>query len=183
MSIANRFRKITSTNTPVPARAHGGPGAVGVEFDTAVNGLVLAQANPIAEATTVVLPGTFSVTSHLNSTQAATADNYGVFYIAPYPVEVVSVRERHETAGSDGSAVTLMVAKVPSGTAKGSGTDVLSAGINLKGTADTNAAGSLHATAANYRLAAGDALALVPTGTLTAVDGVTVTVELKRRTV
>ena len=73
-----------------------------------------------------------------------------------------------------------MVKKVPSGTAKASGTDTLSAGINLKGTADTNAAGSLHATQGNYQLAAGDALGLVPTGTLTVVDAVTVMVELKR---
>lgn len=180
---ANRIRKITSTATPVPARAHGGPGAVGIEFDTAVNGLVLAKDNPLAASTTVVIPGTFEVSINLASTAAATADNYGIFYIAPYPVEVVSVRERHETAGSDGSAVTLMVSKVPSGTAKGSATACLSAGINLKGTADTNASGSLHATAANYQLTTGDALALVPTGTLTAVDGVSVTVELKRRTV
>lgn len=180
---ANRLRKITSTATPVPARAHGGPGAVGIEFDTAINAVVLAKDNPISESTTIVLPGTFSVTSHLNSTQAATADNYGVFYIAPYAVEVVSVKERHETAGSDGSAVTLNVQKVPSGTAKGSGTNLLSAGISLKGTADTNATGTLSTTVADLRLAAGDSLALVPTGTLTAVDGVTVTVELKQRTV
>lgn len=181
--IANRIRRIVSTNTPVPARAHGGPNVVGIEFDDAIDSLVLATANPITEATSFTFPATFSVTSHLNSTQAATADNYGIFFIAPYPVEVVSVRERHETAGSDAGAVTLMVAKVPSGTAKGSGTDTLASGISLKGTADTNASGTLHATAANYRLAAGDALALVPTGVLTAVDGVTVTVELKRRTV
>lgn len=180
---ANRLRKITSTATPVPARAHGGPGAVGIEFDAAINSVVLAKDNPIAESTTIALPGTFSVSWLVASTAAATADNYGAFYIAPYPVEVVSVKERHETAGADAGAVTLNVQKVPSGTAKGSGTDLLSAGINLKGTANTNATGTLSTTVATLRLAAGDALALVPTGTLTAVDGVTVTVELKRRTV
>ena len=83
-------------------------------------------------------------------------------------------------AGSDAGAVTLMVKKVPSGTARASGTDLLSAGLSLKATADTNVTGSLTATAGDKKLAAGDGLALVPTGTLTAVDAVTVTVELKR---
>lgn len=109
----------------------------------------------------------------------ATAAEYdGAEFIAPYPCRVVSVRERHQTAGSDAGAVTLMVKKVPSGTAKASGSDVLSAGLNLKGTADTNQSGTISSTFANSRLKTGDALALVTTGTLTAVDGVTVTVEL-----
>ena len=73
-----------------------------------------------------------------------------------------------------------MLTKVASGTAKSAGTDCLSAGISLKGTADTNAAGSLHATPANYRLAAGDSLAWVLTGTPTTCAGLSATVTLKR---
>jgi len=111
-------------------------------------------------------------------TAAATAANYGYFYVADRPLIVTGVTERHETAGSDGGAVTLQVAKVPSGTAKGSGTNLLTAGVNLKGTADTNQSGTLAATAA-ITLAVGDALTLVPTGTLTAVAGVHVTVSLR----
>lgn len=111
---------------------------------------------------------------------AATAANYGVFFIADKPYEVMSVRERHETAGTDASAVSLMVKKVASGAAPADGANVLAAGLNLKGTANTVAAGSLHGTLANRRLDVGDALALVPTGTLTALAGVAVTVELKR---
>jgi len=116
-----------------------------------------------------------------NVPAGATAADYDGVIPIPYAWEVVSVRERHATAGSDGGAVTLMVVKVPSGTAKASGTDMLSAGINLKGTANTNASGSLHATAANYQGDAGDGIGLVASGTLTAVDGVSVTVEIKRR--
>lgn len=125
------------------------------------------------------LPRRMLVSYFLGGAAPATEANWGSFFIADRAYQVVSVKERHETAGSDAGAVTVMLTKVPSGTAKGSGTACLSAGINLKGTADTNAAGSLHATAANYTLAAGDALAAVTTGTLTALAGVTITVELK----
>lgn len=110
---------------------------------------------------------------------AAAADYDGRVFIADRAYQVVAVREQHQTAGSDAGAVTLMVKKVPSGTAKASGTDVLSAGINLKATADTTQSGTLHGTTANLQLAAGDSLALVTTGVLTAVDGVSVSVALK----
>lgn len=111
---------------------------------------------------------------------AAAADYDGLFFIADAAYEVVAVRERHGVAGNDAGAVTLMVNKVPSGTAKAAGTAVLAAGIDLKAAADTNQSPALHATVANTQLAAGDALGIVPTGTLTAVDAVTVTVWLKR---
>ena len=105
----------------------------------------------------------------------------GLFFIAPVACEITSVRQRHEIAGTDGSAVTLMVKKVPSGTARASGSDVLAAGFDLKATVNTVQVGTLHGTKANYQLVAGDGLGLVPTGTLTNVDGVTVTVEFKMR--
>ena len=98
----------------------------------------------------------------------------------PFAFEVIGVTARHEVAGTDSGAVSVMLKKVPSGTAKASGTNVLAAGINLKAAANTNQAGTLHATQANRQGAAGDALALVPTGTLTALDGVGVTVEVRR---
>ncbi len=90
---------------------------------------------------------------------ATTAAGYGVFFITDKAAELIEVLERHEVAGS--STPTLMVAKVASGTAKGSGTDMLASGIALDGTADTNLAGTLHGTAGNRQLAAGDGVALV----------------------
>jgi hypothetical protein len=126
-----------------------------------------------------VVPNTFIVPVNIPG-GATAADFDGLFFIAHFACKVVSVRERHAVAGTNGSAVTLMLKKVPSGTAKASGTDCLSAGIDMKATADTNQSGALHATAANYTLAAGDALGLVPTGTLTSLDGVTLTVELEK---
>ncbi len=94
--------------------------------------------------------------------------------------KVVSVRERHTVAESTAATLTGMLKKVPSGTAPGSGTDCLAAGVNLKGTANTNASPALHATAGNYTLAAGDALAIVLSTTVTELAGAEYMVELKR---
>jgi hypothetical protein len=117
----------------------------------------------------------------INIAAGATAADYdGLGGIAYEAMELVSAVARQGTAGSDAGAVTLMVKKVPSGTAKASGTDMLAAGLDLKATADTNQSGTLSATLANRRLAAGDAFGLVPTGTLTAVDAVSVSLVFKR---
>jgi hypothetical protein len=62
---------------------------------------------------------TLDVSALLAGTTPATAANYGVFFTAPFKCQLVSVVERHETLGTDGSAVTIMVKKVPSGTAEG----------------------------------------------------------------
>jgi hypothetical protein len=174
----NKIRKVDSTRTnPKDVLPVGGPQSAGVSYDSGRKGLIV---NPNADsADRLLFPETFFLSFNVPG-GAAAADYDGVIPV-PYGCEVVSVRERHQTAGSDAGAVTVMVKKVPSGTAKASGTDVLSAGISLKATADTVQTGSLHATAANKQLAAGDGLALVTTGVLTAVDGVSVTVELKRR--
>lgn len=114
----------------------------------------------------------------LAGTAPATTANYGtMFWTAPVACIVTSSKERHSVAGS-GGACTIMLTKVPSGTAVGAGTACLSAGISLAGTADTNAAGTLHATPANYTLAAGDSLAWVLTGTPTSVANLCATVEI-----
>jgi hypothetical protein len=126
----------------------------------------------------VIVPTLFPV--FFSVPAGAAAADYDCVQVLTQAAQLVAVNERHQTAGSDGSAVTLMLKKVPSGTAKASGTDTLSAGFNLKAVADTNQAGALHATVANYQFAAGDGVALVSTGTLTAVDGVGVTAWFKR---
>lgn len=143
----------------------------------------------------VVIPRTLMAEAALQGAAAATAANYGIFYTCP-PVpgqlepdeaaasqvayEVDYVVERHEVLGTDAGAVTLMVKKVPSGTAKAAGTDLLSAGISLKSAVDINNVGALHGTLANIQLNPGDSLALVPTGVLTAVAGLSVQVQLRR---
>lgn len=110
---------------------------------------------------------------------AATAANYGTFWIAPVKCTVVNVWEVHETAGSDGGAVTLDVEKLDGTTAPGSGDSVLASTIDLKATANTVQTATITTTLADRNLAKGDRLALVDTGTLTSVANVTVVIELK----
>lgn len=173
----NKIRKVDSTKTnPSHVLPVGGPQSAGISYDAGRKGLIV---NPDPDpANRLLLPETFFVT--FNIIAGAAAGDYDGALPIPYGSQVVSVRERHQTLGTDAGAVTLMLKKVPSGTAKAAGTDVLSAGLNLKSANDTNQSGTLSATPANLKLAAGDALALVTTGVLTAVDGVSVTVELKR---
>ncbi len=168
------LQEITGGNVTAHGKFTGG-GTTGITIDGA--GAVNIDADKLLVGAKI-LPQTFFVTFRVVDGDAAV--DYDGSVIVPVVCEVIGVTERHQTLGTNGSAVTVMVAKVPSGTAKASGTDTLSAGISLKGTNDTNVSGTLHGTPANKQLAAGDALALVTTGTLTAVDGVTVTVELKR---
>lgn len=95
-----------------------------------------------------------------------------VVYVAQRSVRVDSIIGRVTVAGTDGSAVTATVRKVPSGTAITSGTALHSSTFNLKGTADTNQTLTLSTTASDLLLAAGDAIALDFTGTLTSATGV-----------
>lgn len=115
----------------------------------------------------------------LTGTSAATAGNYGAFYIVPVACLVTGIKEVHEVLGTDGSAVTLNVEKLTGTTAPGSGTGILSTAFSLKATINTVQIGTLTTTSATRTLAIGDRLGLVKTGTLTAVAGVTVMVELQ----
>src|ERR1051325_5385221 len=115
-----------------------------------------------------IIPQTFLVTRSIFD-GATTAAFDGVIPL-PVACKIVSVKIRWQTAS--GASETLMVKKVPSGTAKGSGTDCLAAGIDLTATADTNVSPALHATAGNYTFAAGGALGFVASGAPTSLDGV-----------
>jgi hypothetical protein len=131
----------------------------------------------------VITPQRVIVTAVVPGTSAATATNYGPFFIADRAYQVVSIKEAHGVVGSDASAVTLNVEKLTGTEAAGAGdallTDNTNAGFSLKATANTVQTGTLTATTANLQLAAGDRLCLKDAGTLTAVDHVVVTVELK----
>jgi hypothetical protein len=66
-----------------------------------------------------------------------------------------------------------MLKKADSGTALSAGTDMLSAGMSMKSTANTNQAGALSATQANLQVTGpGPAVGFVLTGTPTALAGV-----------
>lgn len=122
-----------------------------------------------------------TISHTLVGTEAATAANYGAFHIVTKPCVVEEVRESHSTVGSDGSAVTVGLEKLTSGTAPGSGVSALASEFDLKGTINVPVKGTLSATPANLQLAIGDRLALDDTGTLTAVAGLTMTVVLRIR--
>ena len=118
------------------------------------------------------------ITKSVSGTDAATATNYGKIFTALRPYEVMEVSEVHAVAGSSGAAVTLGLERLQGTEALGAGDSILVAAFDLKGTANTvviKKALSLQ----NRKLDVGDRLALVDTGTLTAVDDVEVTILLK----
>lgn len=111
-------------------------------------------------------------------TSAATAANYGVFWIAPVSCYVTAFLEAHQTAGTDAGAVTLQLEKLNDGEAPDAGDAVLNAALSLKATANTDQSGVLATTLAVRQLGVGDRLCLKDTGVLTDVANVTVIVEL-----
>ena len=112
-------------------------------------------------------------------TAAATAANYGVFFIVPAACLVTKVQEVHQTAGTDAGAVTLNIEKLTGTTALDSGANLLSTALSLKATINSVQTGTLTNTSSTRTLAAGDRLAMLDTGTLTAVANVTVLIELQ----
>lgn len=112
-------------------------------------------------------------------TAAATNTNYGVFYIVPVACLVTSIKEVHQTAGTDAGAVTLNIEKLTSGVALDSGVNILSADLSLKATINTVQTGTITGISSSKTLAAGNRLAMKDTGVLTAVANVTVLIELQ----
>lgn len=92
------------------------------------------------------------------------------FWVATRPYVIQAITARVDVAGTDASAVTAVIKKAASGTAITSGTAVHSGSINLKGTAATNQSLTMN-TDASVTIAAGDALCIDFTGTLTAATG------------
>lgn len=106
---------------------------------------------------------------------AATAGNYGVFWIAPFECTVTEVREVHQTASTSG---TLQIEKLTGTQALGGGVNVLNATISLSATADTVVTGTLSTVPADIRLVRGNRLAMEVAGTLTSGVNVTVVIEI-----
>ena len=102
------------------------------------------------------------------------------FWTAPTKCEVVAVREVHAVAGDDAGTVTGTIRRCQGTEAATAGDNLLSATINLKGTALTEQTPALTATTADLTLEAGNRLSLDVTGTTTTLAGVILTVLLKR---
>jgi hypothetical protein len=130
----------------------------------------------------------------LSTEQYIVADHYIAssvadvqFFTAPVKCQVVTIREVHATAGSDGSAVSGTIRRCQGTEAATAGDDLLgSTKIDFKGTAlteqefDAADSGELTSTTANLTLEAGDRLSLDVTGTTTTLAGVILSVLLKR---
>jgi hypothetical protein len=91
------------------------------------------------------------------------------------PLIVRTITERHGTAEVTAGSLTATVLKVPSGTAVASGTALHATGINLKGTANTNASPTLGDVSA-LTLADGDSLGVNPSAAGTEIANVAITV-------
>jgi len=109
---------------------------------------------------------------------AATAGNYGVFWIAPFECTVTEIREVHQTAGTDAGAVSLQIEKLTGTQALDAGVALLSTAFDLKGTANTINTGTITATLADPRMVRGNRLAMDDAGALTSVANVTVVIEI-----
>lgn len=119
------------------------------------------------------------VSVRINGTAPATAANYGSIFTADRAYQVIEVHEIHETAGSDGGAVTLDITKDTGTNAPGAGSSIFASGtFDLKGTANTlQTKGAVQNTPGC--LSRGHRLGLKDTGVLTAVAGLQVTVVLQ----
>jgi hypothetical protein len=109
---------------------------------------------------------------------AATAANYGVFWIAPFPCVVVGAKEVHQTAGTDAGTVSLQLEKLTGTQALDAGVTVLGTAWSLKATANSVQTATITPTIANRQLATGNRLALKDSGVLTALVNVTVLIEI-----
>lgn len=94
--------------------------------------------------------------------------------VATRAYRVKYIIARVTVAGTDTTTPVpiAVVKKAASGTAIASGTALHSSSINLRGTADTNQVLTLSTTSTDLDIAAGDAIGLDLSGTLTAATGV-----------
>ena len=107
----------------------------------------------------------------------ATAAVNQPFYIAPYPVELVSA---NLIFGVNSTSGNVMIEKETGTTAVGSGNNMLSAVISTAGANNTVTAGTLTTTSSFLQLAKGDRLGLVFQGTETGLVGLVISAVLKR---
>ena len=102
-----------------------------------------------------------------------------IFFIAPRPMLIKSIKECHNVLGTNGSAVTASIKKQDSTETESQGDVLLSSVFSLKTTINTVQEGALVTTAGYTRMAAGDRLSVDFAGTLTAVAGLCIMVEFE----
>lgn len=103
---------------------------------------------------------------------AATAANWGPFFIASHPIEIVRV---FVSWGANSSSGTFQLEKLEPGVALGSGSDVLSTALSTASGANTPVELTKKDLTTSRVLKAGDRLALEDGGTLTGLQNLQVT--------
>ena len=147
----------------------------GVLSATVAN-LVLAAGNRLAIDVTGSMTDVAGVATVEFEAQGGAIDT--VVYTAQKICKVTAISYTPLVAGTDAGAVTVMVDRCQGTEAPGAGDDLMTAALNLKGTAATVQNGTLTATTANLQLAIGDRLALDITGSPTDAAGV-ITIEVE----
>ena len=110
---------------------------------------------------------------------AATATNYGVFFISPISCTLLRFQEVHQTLGTDAGSVTLQLEKLTGTQAPDSGVNMLKTALSLKTANNTVQSGVVSTTLADTNLVSGDRLCMKDSGVLTALANLTVMVELQ----
>lgn len=128
------------------------------------------------QSNSIDLKDGFTITHYISD--SATAANFGVIFIAPFPCEVSKVLETHRVASTSG---TLNIEKLTTGQALDAGANILVTAFSTAGTANTPLMKNrrlLTFTSKARQLKEGDRLALVDAGTLTSGAGLQVTIYL-----
>lgn len=115
---------------------------------------------------------TFEVSAVVPSTDATNSALYPVFYVATVPCFLLEAKLRHDV---NGTSPIIDVERLINGVAKGSGKSMLKTKFDASTGARTTISTGASIASAGYQLDPGDAVALRATGTLTALDGVAVT--------
>jgi hypothetical protein len=113
----------------------------------------------------------------LKGSDAATSGNYSVFFTAPHTLIINRVVASWTTASTSG---TLNLEILPSGTAPGGGSSVLSTTIDTSATANTPVTKNKRVDFSSQKVKQGDRVALVDGGTITNLTDLNVTIYFRR---
>lgn len=115
-------------------------------------------------------------------TAAATQTNYGVFWTAPFPCRVMGMTEVHSAAGTDAGSVSVQLERLQPTIIHPNGNGISNV-LSLKTTSNLVQNATINLTAFTNTIVSilntGDRLGLIPSGTMTAVNNVTVVVTVQ----
>lgn len=153
-----------------------GPGAQ-VEIPNGAGAPTLVSLQLIESVTLSNIAAAGAVNQVLWTTPANPSAATGALPLGKYSLVEVSVR--FSTASTSG---TLQIEKTPSGTAVGSGTNLLTSTVSLAGTTNTVVYGFPSATVASAStiLSGGDSFSAIFAGTLTSLAGMNITLSFAR---